>query len=72
MLKQILKLLFAAIVAILVPDDNSVPPPWLWEAEEAAPGPSQSFGFSSLETAVGQLGNKTGRLEAAGESSKTK
>lgn len=60
MLKQILKLLFAGIVAVLVPDDNPVPPPWYSEAEEAVQSISKFSGFSPIEAAAFQSGNKTG------------
>lgn len=60
MLKQILKLLFAGIVAVLVPDDNPVPPPWYSEAEEAVQSISKFSGFSPIEAAAFQARNKTG------------
>ncbi|MGO1057729.1 neutral zinc metallopeptidase [Planococcus sp. FY231025] len=52
MFAKLLKLLLAGIVAILVPDDNPIPPPWYTEAEEVVSSPSQFFGPSSAVAAA--------------------
>lgn len=47
MLRQFLKILLAAIVALLLPDDHPVPPPWYSESVEATPTLSLVFSVSS-------------------------
>lgn len=56
MFAKILKLLLAGIVAILVPDDNPIPPPWYSDTQEAAAELTQFTDFLSNSRSE----NKTG------------
>lgn len=66
MLRNLIKILLAVIVALLLPDDNPMPPPWYLEFEEVAVNPSHLFGFPSSETAAIRTSYKTELPETAG------
>lgn len=61
MFEKIVKLILAGLVAVLVPDDNPLPPPWYSEeAEEAVSAPSEFFSRASVEPAAVRPTYKSG------------